>query len=124
MRALIVDDSRTMRTILGRIITRLGFEVTQAVHGQDALAQLVAGARPDLMLVDVHMPEMDGFTLLRTVRADPAYASIKIVMVTTESAMSEVAAALAAGADEFVMKPFTSDMIVDKLRLMGLADCE
>jgi two-component system chemotaxis response regulator CheY len=118
---LIVDDSRAMRTILGRIIAPLGFEVTSAVHGRDALEQLAAGARPDLMLVDWNMPEMNGYELVQNLRADAAYAQIKIVMVTTESEIAQISAALAAGADEYVMKPFTSEAIVDKLRLLGLA---
>jgi two-component system, chemotaxis family, chemotaxis protein CheY len=121
MRALIVDDSRAMRTILSRIVTALGFEVSVAVHGGDALAQLQAGARPELMLVDWNMPEMNGYELLKKVRADPAYANIKIVMVTTETEMSQIASALAAGADEYVMKPFTNEVIFEKLCLLGLA---
>lgn len=109
-----------MRTILGRLVAGLGFETTSAVDGKDALAQLQAGARPELMLVDWNMPEMNGYDLVRSVRSDPTYAAIKIVMVTTETEASQVLAALAAGADEYVMKPFTSDIFSEKLRLLGL----
>lgn len=122
MQALIIDDSRAIRTILTRIIEPLGFAVKTAVHGRDALDQLQAGARPDLMLVDWNMPEMNGYELLQAVRADPTYASIKIIMVTTETEMAQVALALAAGADEYVMKPFTTEVILDKLCLLGLAE--
>ena len=121
MRALIVDDSRAMRTILGKMVASLGFEVTTAIHGKDALAQLAAGARPDLMLVDWNMPEMNGFELLQSVRSDAAYASSKIIMVTTETEVQRIAAALAAGANEYIMKPFTPEVIKEKLCLLGLA---
>jgi len=120
VKALIVDDSRAMRTILGNIVGPLGFDVVTAVHGRDALDKLGEGPLPDLMLVDWNMPEMNGFELLQNVRAQAAYAEIKIVMVTTETEMDHVASALEAGANEYVMKPFTSDVILDKLNLLGL----
>ena len=121
MQALIVDDSRAMRTILGKMITSLGFEVITATDGKNALEVLGAGARPDLMLVDWNMPEMNGFEFLQSVRSDATYASAKIVMVTTETEIQRVAAALAAGANEYVMKPFTPEVIYEKLCLLGLA---
>ena len=121
MRALIVDDSRTMRTILGRIVAGLGFEVAQAGDGKQALAALAGGPLPDLILADWNMPEMTGYELVRALRAVPAYAAIKIVMVTTETEASQIALALDAGANEYVMKPFTPDIILDKLRMLGLA---
>lgn len=121
MQALIVDDSRAMRTILGKIVTSLGFEVITAIHGKDALEQLTAGARPQLMLLDWNMPEMNGYELLKQVRGDPAYADAKIIMVTTETEVTQVENALAAGANEYVMKPFTTEVIYEKLCLLGLA---
>jgi two-component system, chemotaxis family, chemotaxis protein CheY len=121
VRALIVDDSRAMRTILGKMVTSLGFEVTTAIHGKDALEQLSAGLRPELMLVDWNMPEMNGFELLQSVRSDAVYASTKIIMVTTETEVQRIAAALAAGANEYIMKPFTPEVIYEKLCILGLA---
>jgi two-component system, chemotaxis family, chemotaxis protein CheY len=121
VRALIVDDSRAMRTILGKMVTSLGFEVTTAIHGKDALEQLGAGIRPELMLVDWNMPEMNGFELLQSIRSDAAYASTKIIMVTTETEVQRIAAALAAGANEYIMKPFTPEVIYEKLCILGLA---
>lgn len=120
MKALIVDDSRAMRTILGNIVAPLGFDVVTAVHGRDALEKLSEGPLPDLMLVDWNMPEMNGFELIQNVRASSTYADIKIVMVTTETEIDHVASALEAGANEYVMKPFTSEVIVEKLNLLGL----
>lgn len=121
MQALIVDDSRAMRTILGKIVTSLGFDVITAVHGKDALDQLTAGARPQLMLLDWNMPEMNGYELLQHVRRDPTHANTKIIMVTTETEVTQVTNALAAGANEYVMKPFTTEVIYEKLCLLGLA---
>jgi len=121
VQALIVDDSRAMRTILGKIVTSLGFEVITAIHGKDALEQLTAGARPQLMLLDWNMPEMNGYELLQQVRQDPAHAATKIIMVTTETEIAQVQNALAAGANEYVMKPFTTEVIYEKLCLLGLA---
>ena len=73
-----------------------------------------------LALVDWNMPEMSGIELVEAVRADPAFASLRIVMVTTETELSQVSRALEAGADEYLMKPFTRDDVVGKLELLGL----
>ena len=121
MRALIVDDSKTMRTILSRIVSGLGFEIVQAGDGKQALAVLADGPLPDLLLTDWNMPEMTGYELVCAVRATAAYAAMKIVMVTTETEMAHVARAIEAGANEYVMKPFTPEVVLDKLRLLGLA---
>ena len=122
MRALIVDDSRAMRTILSRIVAGLGFETILAGDGKQALAVLSASPPPDLLLTDWNMPEMNGYELVCAVRAIPGYAGIKIVMVTTETEISQISAAIAAGADEYVMKPFTPEIMLDKLRMLGLAE--
>jgi two-component system, chemotaxis family, chemotaxis protein CheY len=118
MQALIVDDSSTMRKILKAILTGAGFEVTEANCGSDALASL-KHKPADLALFDWNMPEMSGIELLGKVRADPSYNSMKIMMVTTESEQSELERALREGADEYVMKPFTRDSILDKLQIIG-----
>jgi two-component system, chemotaxis family, chemotaxis protein CheY len=120
MRALIIDDSRAMRSILRRIIAELGFETAEAAHGQEALDQLEAGPLPDLCLIDWNMPVMDGYTFITRVRANPAWRGLTLVMVTTESEQSQIVRALAAGAHEYVIKPFTPDAIVEKLELLGL----
>ncbi len=123
MRVLIVDDSRAMRIMLGRYLKELGFECSDAGDGKEALAQLAQlaqGALPDLMLCDWNMPEMNGFELLQAVRAESKYAGIRIVMATTETESSNVAKALGAGANEYLMKPFTKDSLQAKLELIGL----
>lgn len=121
MRALIIDDSRATRTILGRILKEIGFEVSEAGHGREALERLKESGPPDLALVDWNMPEMNGFEFVRAVRADHAYDSMCLMMVTTETEMEQVARALEAGANEYVMKPFTKDVILEKLDLLGIA---
>ncbi len=120
MRALVVDDSTAIRRIIGRILKELGFEVFEAGHGKEALAQLAAIGIPELALVDWNMPEMNGYELLCTIRADPTYNNLCIMMVTTESEMSQMTKALEAGANEYLMKPFTKEMVAAKLEILGL----
>jgi two-component system chemotaxis response regulator CheY len=121
MRALILDDSRAMRMILTRILREVGFEVTEAADGQEGLDVLAKGPVPDLALVDWNMPGMDGLSFVKEVRQVDRYAGMTLMMVTTESEQSQIVRALAAGAHEYVIKPFTSEAILDKLSLLGLA---
>jgi two-component system chemotaxis response regulator CheY len=119
MQALVVDDSQTMRLILKGYLKKLGFEVTEAANGCEALDVLKGMATADLVLVDWNMPEMDGVSFVRAVRAQPAYATLPLLMVTTNTELSQVSTALEAGANEYIMKPFTRDMIREKLELLG-----
>ena len=120
MRALIVDDSRTMRLILGRIMGELGFEVVEAANGRRALEPVFAGAPMDVALVDWNMPEMNGYDFLRAVRASRAYALMPVIMVTTETETSQIRRALEGGANEYIMKPFTKIAVGEKLALLRL----
>jgi two-component system chemotaxis response regulator CheY len=120
IQVLVIDDSRTMRLILGRMLRDLGLEVTEASNGRDALAQLDAGLSPSVILVDWNMPEMTGIEFVEAVRRPPYESTAKLVMVTTETEVPQVRRALEAGADEYVMKPFTGDAIIEKLQLLGL----
>jgi two-component system chemotaxis response regulator CheY len=119
MHALIVDDSASMRMILKAHLKKLGFEVTEAKNGREALICLKGTTNTDLVLVDWNMPEMDGISFVRAVRAEPEYVSLPMMMVTTNTELSQVAEALAAGANEYIMKPFTGAMIREKLELLG-----
>lgn len=120
MQALVIDDSRAMRLVLARMLTSLGFEVDQAANGQLGLERLAAGPVPDVILVDWHMPEMEGIEFVEHARsAEYAYPG-RIIMVTTETEAGQVARALSLGADEYLMKPFTEDAVADKLALLGL----
>lgn len=120
MRALVVDDSRAMRSIVGRIVRGLGFEIVEAGNGVEALERLRGGAKIDLAMIDWNMPEMNGLELVKSIRAESRWDSMKLVMVTTESEVENVAQALGAGANEYVMKPFTPDVLCDKLALIGI----
>lgn len=119
MNALVVDDSRTIRMILARTLRSLGFEVSEAVDGADALALIDGGLDPDLLLVDWNMPVMSGIDLIEALRGPPRSSTAKIVMVTTETEVPQVVRALTTGADEYVMKPFTPESIQEKLQLLG-----
>jgi two-component system chemotaxis response regulator CheY len=121
-KALVVDDSRTIRIIIRRILIELGYEVCEAANGQEALAVLEAEkAIVDLILADWNMPVMNGLELLKQVRQDPELSSVKVLMVTTETEMGHMKSALEAGADEYVMKPFTKEILLEKLELVGIA---
>jgi len=120
LQALVIDDSRAMRLILGRMMRELGFDVAEASNGRDGLAQLDAGLVPELVLVDWNMPEMTGIEFVEAVRKPPYSCGAKVVMVTTETEVLQMVRALEAGADEYVMKPFTKASIFEKLQLLGL----
>lgn len=120
MDALVIDDSRAMRTILGGMLQELGFNVVQAKDGRDALARLKETPAARLALVDWNMPEMDGLEFIKAVRADPGWAALKLIVVSTETERSQMTRALDEGADEYVMKPFTKVIVAEKLKLIGL----
>jgi two-component system chemotaxis response regulator CheY len=109
-----------MRSILARLMVGLGFEVSQAGDGAEALAVLDSGVHPDVCLVDWNMPVMDGLTFIKTVRRRDDLRDIPLMMVTTESEQGQIVRALAAGAHEYVIKPFTDEVIAEKLALLGL----
>ena len=120
MHALIIDDSRAMRRILTRVVAPLGFEVTEAANGREGLDQLRAGSGVDLVLVDWNMPEMNGLEFVKAVRSDENLQHQKMIMVTTETEPNQLVRALLAGVDEFVMKPFTAEILVEKMKLIGV----
>ena len=119
-RALVVADSRAVRMILARTLRELGYDVWEAGDGKEALVALdKEAARYSLVLADWNMPVMNGFDLLVEIRKQPRYASLIIVMVTSETELGHMAMALDAGANEYVMKPFTKDILVSKLEMVG-----
>jgi two-component system chemotaxis response regulator CheY len=120
MRALVIDDSKTMRRIVSRVLVGLGYEVVEAADGQQALDALADGPLPDLCCVDWNMPVMDGLTFVTHVRANREWRGITLMMVTTESEHGQIVRALAAGAHEYLIKPFTADALREKLDLLGL----
>ena len=120
MLILIIDDDPTTRLILARILNGVGFEVIEASDGLEALACLRQNRAIKLALVDWNMPHMNGYEFICAVRATSAYAHLRLVMVTTRNEIECVAKALAAGVDEYVMKPVTRDTVLEKLQLLGI----
>ena len=118
MRALVIDDSRTVRAIIGRILRDEGLEVVEAANGREGLERLREESGVELVLVDWNMPEMNGLEFIQAVRADRAYDAVRIMMVTTETEQGQVVRALEAGANEYLMKPFTREILVAKLSLL------
>jgi two-component system chemotaxis response regulator CheY len=119
MRALVIDDSKPIRFILTEILEGLGFKVQQAENGLEAL-EVLKTEKIDIALVDWNMPEMNGHEFVKAVRKDNTYNNMLMMMVTTETAIEKVTEALESGANEYIMKPFTKDMISEKLALMGI----
>lgn len=120
MKALIIDDSRTMRRLLASYLTEFTTDIYEAEDGVQALEQLQLHAPFDLALVDWDMPKMNGLEFVKAVRADHAFDETKLLMVTSHNSMEDVGAALACGSNDFLMKPMTSEMVIDKIRMLGL----
>ena len=121
MKAMIIDDSRTMRRLLASYIANYSMEVVEAEDGLNALEKLQGIDVPTLALVDWDMPRMCGLDFIKTVRADPDYADMKILMISSHNTIEDVGQALAAGATDFLMKPMTEEMLHDKLQMIGVA---
>lgn len=119
MHALIIDDSRPIRRIEANILQELGFQTSDACNGREALERLQSGQLPDVVLVDWNMPEMNGLEFIQAVREEARYKGLLVIMVTTETETDQMLRALTAGADEYLMKPFQKESLVDKLRLVG-----
>jgi two-component system chemotaxis response regulator CheY len=120
MRALIVDDSRFVRSFLRGLLELKGIECEEAADGQAGLERLHCDRNFDLALLDWNMPVMNGLDMLKQMRAQ-GYAGTKVLMVTTEAENDFIVRALDAGADEYLMKPFDDEALNEKLAMLGLA---
>jgi len=120
--AIVIDDSKAMRLILTRIMQGLSFDVLEAADGREAIERMEQGPLPDVALVDWNMPVMDGLEFVHAVRRHEGWRSVALMMVTTEGEKAQLVRALAAGANEYVVKPFTPDAIAEKLMLLGVGD--
>ena len=116
---LVVDDSRVIRKVARRILEDLGFEIAEASDGMEAIAWCRT-AMPEAILLDWNMPVMDGLSFLRELRKEPNGHEPVVVFCTVESDMDHIVAALDAGADEYIMKPFDGDILEAKLMQAGL----
>jgi two-component system, chemotaxis family, chemotaxis protein CheY len=120
MRALVIDDSRFIRDYLCSLLKGYGMECIEAENGQSALMSVQQSGPCDLALVDMNMPVMDGLEFVKAVRGNPQMENLKILMVTTEAEDALIEAALDAGADEYLMKPFDEAALMDKLQMIGI----
>lgn len=120
MQALVIDDSRALRRILGDMLRQLGLEVSEACNGREGLDTLQHGSLPDVVLVDWNMPEMNGLEFVRAVRTTTRFDRLPLMMVTTETELEQMTTALTSGANEYVMKPFSKECIADKLAILGV----
>ncbi|WP_448502539.1 response regulator [Sphingomonas sp.] len=117
---LVVDDSKVIRKVARHILETLNFEVREAADGREALDSCMAQA-PDVVLLDWNMPVMSGMDFLRALRDSDIASKPKVVFCTTENGMAYIRAAIEAGADEYVMKPFDRETLESKLQIVGMA---
>lgn len=118
--ALIVDDSRYVRSYLRTLLEERGVECAEAENGELALAAMEERSDWDFALIDMNMPVMGGLECVRAIRRNAKLHALRIMMVTTEADHALIEAALEAGADEYLMKPFDAAALADKLRLIGI----
>ena len=116
---LVVDDSGVVRKVARRILEEMGFYIIEAEDGEQAL-EVCRRELPAAVLLDWNMPVMDGYEFITHLRRMPCGDRPKVVFCTTENGMDHIARALAAGADEYIMKPFDKDIVADKFREVGL----
>jgi two-component system, chemotaxis family, chemotaxis protein CheY len=120
---LVVDDSGVVRKVGRRIVEAMGFQVIEAEDGSKAL-DACKQALPDAVLLDWNMPVMDGLEFLTHLRRLPGGDEPKVVFCTTENGMDHISRALAAGANEYIMKPFDKDIVTAKFQEVGLIQAE
>ncbi len=116
MKFLVVDDSSTMRRIIKNTLGRLGHkEILEAEDGAKAWETMGKNSDIDVLITDWNMPEMNGLELVKKVRSEDKYSELPIIMVTTEGGKSEVITALKAGVNNYIVKPFTPQVLQEKL---------
>ena len=120
VKMLLVDDSRTVRLVGRRIMDKLGIECFEAEHGEDALEVFRDNPGITAVLLDWNMPVMNGLEFLQALRALPIPNQPTVLMCTTENDMEHIMQAMESGADEYIMKPFTEDIVRDKLEVVGI----
>jgi len=116
---LVVDSSKMIRRVAGRILTEMRFKTEEAENGLEAL-NFCRSKMPEAILLDWNMPVMDGLTFMKTLRQEPDGTSPVILFCTSERDVIKISEALSAGADEYIMKPFDSDILSSKFHQVGL----
>jgi two-component system, chemotaxis family, chemotaxis protein CheY len=122
LKLLVVDDSSTMRRIIKNTLARLGYkDILEGADGLEGWAAMDANPDIDMLITDWNMPEMNGLELVKKVRADDRFKDVPIIMVTTEGGKAEVITALKAGVNNYIVKPFTPQVLKEKLAaVMGV----
>lgn len=115
---LIVDDSKTVRNLVAFIMKKEGFKVTTAEDGYDGLEKLYSAERVDLVISDVNMPRMDGFTFIRTVREQEAYRDLPIVVLSTEGQEKDIQLGMSLGANLYMVKPAQPEKMVKNIKML------
>ncbi|WP_035587621.1 response regulator [Hippea jasoniae] len=124
MKIITVDDSSTMRRIIKNTLKRIGYgdEILEAENGKEAL-DILQQNPVDLIITDWNMPVMDGLTFVKKIRADHKFDDVPIIMVTTEAAKEDIITALKAGVNNYIVKPFTPNVLKEKIeQVLGLKD--
>ena len=124
MKLLVVDDSSTMRRIIKNTLARLGYkDILEGADGVEGWNQMDSNPDIAMLITDWNMPEMNGLELVKKVRADARFVDVPIIMVTTEGGKGEVITALKAGVNNYIVKPFTPQVLKEKLgAVMGVAE--
>ena len=117
-KVLVVDDSKAIREIEKKYLEEMGFEVLEASNGEEALKILEDNSDIKLILLDWHMPVMNGYEFLLKLRANPKWSDVKVMMVTTENQQKSIIDAIMAGANEYLMKPFDKEMLEAKIKYL------
>jgi two-component system, chemotaxis family, chemotaxis protein CheY len=115
---LIVDDSKTVRNLVAFIMKKEGFKVTSAEDGLDGLEKLFSSEAVDLIISDVNMPRMDGFTFIKNVREQAAYRDIPIVVLSTEGQEKDIQTGMSLGANLYMVKPANPEKMVKNIRML------
>jgi two-component system chemotaxis response regulator CheY len=123
LKLLVVDDSSTMRRIIKNTLARLGYkDVLEGADGVEGWSALDSNPDVEMLITDWNMPEMNGLELVKKVRADDRFTDLPIIMVTTEGGKAEVITALKAGVNNYIVKPFTPQVLKEKLgAVMGVS---
>ncbi len=115
---LVVDDSKTIRNLLAFVMKAEGFKVTTAEDGLDGLEKLYNGVEVDLIISDVNMPRMDGFTFIKTLREQDAYKDVPIIVLSTEGQEKDIQAGMSFGANLYMVKPAQPEKMVRNIKML------
>ncbi len=115
---MVVDDSKTIRNLLAFVMKAEGFKVTTAEDGLDGLEQLYNGAKVDLIISDINMPRMDGFTFIKTLREQEAYKDTPIIVLSTEGQQKDIQKGMSFGANLYMIKPAQPEKMVRNIKML------